>query len=304
MAQRINQMQMETLSTSLGKKPKKKTTQGKVVPVMKQSNPYTNRSWKPKATPAPARPNANQLGAQQQQRTIENQAPVSTALNISYESDPVLARIRAMGTQDVANARAEAEALRKQAIIDSGLTDVGAEIGVDQSTLQAAAANPFSTQATLQRTQQERGRQLDESMNQQNLFYGGHRATQLEDLARSGAQAQAGLQGDIRSLLGGINTGVTERETAAALAEQEALAQIAEQERQAALQQSFLDALYAPEVTDIGASLGAAPQTNPLLPDYEYQPIQAAPEPVLTPEEELMLALGFGDGSGFGHYAV
>ena len=36
---------------------------------------------------------------------------MSTQIAVNYESDPTLARIRALGTQEVASARAEAEAL-------------------------------------------------------------------------------------------------------------------------------------------------------------------------------------------------
>lgn len=252
---------MEFLSTSL--KPsvakKKPKTQGKVVPVMKKANPYNPvGARKPTAsTPTPTQPNANMIGANAQETAMRNRAPVSTELNVSYESDPVLARIRAIGGQDVGNARTEAEALRKKAILDSGLTDVGREIGVDDATLQAAAANPFSTSATIQRTAQERGRALDESLNQQNLFYSGHRANELSELGRNTAEAQSNLGSSIRDLLGGINQGVTSAETAAARAEQEALEQVAEQARQDALQQAYLDALAGGG--DLASELGMAP---------------------------------------------
>lgn len=45
----------------------------------------------------------------------------TTEVEVSYESDPTLARIKALGSMNVANAKAEAEATRKQALIDSGL---------------------------------------------------------------------------------------------------------------------------------------------------------------------------------------
>ncbi len=282
---------METLSTRLGssiKKPAVKKTQGKVVPVMKSSNPYKPVQRRKALTPpsSPSAPSANELGALAQQNAQASKAPVSTQLDISYESDPVLARIRALGTQDVANARSEAESLRKKAIIDSGLTDVGAEVGVDQGTLQAAAQNPFSTRATIEREQQVRGRDLDESLNNQNLFYSGYRANQLSDLARSGAQAQAGLTGDVRSLLGGIAGGVTEAEQQAYQAEQAAMAQAAEEARLAALQQSYLDAIAGMNQPAAGGAAGtAAPPvpagTNPY--DVGVSPINnTVLDPVLN----------------------
>ncbi len=304
----MNYPTMTTLSATLKPSVKKKkappgqarmqrsSTQGKVVPVnRKPKSPYKPIQANPNATGLGT---ANQQGVNKQQAAIESRAPVSTQLNVSYESDPVLARIKALGTQDVANARAEADALRKKAIIDSGLGDVGAEIGLDQGTLQAAAANPFSTSATIQREQAARGRDLDESLNQQNLFYGGHRANQLTDLATSGAQQQAALQGDIRSLLGGINSGVTQVEQQTALREQEALEAQAEQQRQAALQQSYLDALYAPDVAEppiadlLGGGEGYIPYAGP---QYEGLPFQA-----MTPEEEIAMQLGL---FSYGHQA-
>ncbi len=287
---------MQVLSTSLAPSVAKKagkalkTTQGKVVPVMRGAKPRKPITPK-RPTPIGANsPSVNSLGVNKQQQNIESRPPVSTQMNVSYEADPVLARIKALGTQDVANARAEADALRKKAIIDSGLTDVGSEIGVDPATIQAAAANPFSTSALIKQEQEKRGRELDESLNQQNLFYGGHRATQLTDLANSGAQQQAALTGDIRGLLGGINSGVTEAEQAAALQEQEALAQLAEQQRMADLQQSYFDALYAPE-PDVSSLLGApfAPLDLGGDPNVAYTP---------TPEEELAMLLG-GAGNNF-----
>jgi hypothetical protein len=180
-----------------------------------------------------------------QQRNAANKAPVSTDINVSYESDPLLARIRALSTQNVANAKTEAEALRKQAIIDSGLVDVGQEIGVDANTIEAARQNPFSTRATIEREAMERGRALDESLNQGNLFYSGFRAQQLSDLARERAEAESVLAGDIRTALGGISQGVLDAEALAAQQEQEVLQQIAAQEQQNIADQAYLDSLAA-----------------------------------------------------------
>jgi hypothetical protein len=294
-------LQMSTLSNKLKPSVKKKT-QGKVVPVSTRVTPYKSpvgarRAIKPPG--GPASPSTNALGALAQQQGLESRQPVSTKLDISYEADPVLARIKALGTQDVANARSEAEALRKKAIIDSGLSDVGAEIGVDPNTVQAAAANPFSTAALLRKEQEVRGRDLDNSLNQQNLFYSGYRANQLTDLATSGAQQQSQLQGDVRSLLGGINTGVTEAEQAAFRAEQAAMEQAAEEARMAALQQAYLDAIAAANApVDVPAMAPAVPAgTSPY--DAGVSPINGAPlDPVLgqmpngTNDADIIAALG------------
>jgi hypothetical protein len=295
-----SKLQMSTLSNKLKPSVKKKT-QGKVVPVSTRVTPYKSpvgarRAIKPPG--GPASPSTNALGALAQQQGLESRQPVSTKLDISYEADPVLARIKALGTQDVANARSEAEALRKKAIIDSGLSDVGAEIGVDPNTVQAAADNPFSTAALLRKEQEVRGRDLDNSLNQQNLFYSGYRANQLTDLANSGAQQQSQLQGDVRSLLGGINTGVTEAEQAAFRAEQAAMEQAAEEARMAALQQSYLDAIAAANAPVEQPAMAQVPiGTNPY--DVGVSPINGTPlDPVLgqmpngTNDADIIAALG------------
>jgi hypothetical protein len=295
MAQYMNQRQMETLSSSLKPSVKRKTapkTQGKVVPVMKRANPYQPYApKKPNASSVQSPLTANAMGAAAQQAAIQNRAPVSTQLNVSYESDPVLARIRALGTQDVANARSEAEALRKKAIIDSGLTDVGQEIGVDQNTLQAAQQNPFSTRAELERAMQTRGRELNESLNQQNLFYGGYRADQLSDLARSGAQQQSALTGDIRGLLGGISQGVTTAEQEAARAEQAAIEQAAEDARIAALQQAYLDALNQPaQPPTIVDQLGGGASVTPPAPvTWNNEVYTPTTESIAAPPSDFLL---------------
>jgi hypothetical protein len=189
---------------------------------------------------------ANMLGAQKQQTDIQNRAPVSTQMAVSYESDPVLARIRALNQQTLANAQAEAESIKKKAVIDTGLADVGAQVGVDAGTLEAARSNPFSAAALLARESAERGRSLDEQLNQGNLFYSGHRANQLGELAFNTTQAQTGLANDLRSLLGQADQGVLMAQQQATMEEQAALEAAAE----AARQEAFLQSLLAPAVEE------------------------------------------------------
>ncbi len=236
---------MAFLSETLGgPTPRRKRTQGKITPVPRRRNPYLGRvrDTDPARTPK-ANPNSNTnlLGALAQ--TKGQGAPVSTGMEINYESDPVLARIKALNTQNVGNAKTEAAALRKQAIIDTGFDDVGREIGLDSNTVEAAKKNPFSTRATIERTAVERGRELDDSLNQQNLYFSGYRADQLGDLARNTAEAQTRAGSSLRGLLGGIDSGVREVEERAVAEEQAALQEVAFQQQQAAMQQSYMDAL-------------------------------------------------------------
>ena len=250
------------------------------------------------STNAPGSPSSslNQAGVNAQLRDAAARMPVSTTLDVNYESDPVLARIRALNSQSVGDAEANATALRKQAVIDTGLTDVGREIGLDDSTLQAAAANPLSVSATLQREAALRGQQLDESLNAQNLFYSGYRGTQLAQLAQSQLEEQANLARDLRSALGGIDQGVLEARNAAALEEQAAIEEAAARAQQAAQDQAMQDAL----------AMALDPMSflsPPASPDQVYgadfssvNDFMNTLTPTLTPEEELAMALQGGGG--------
>lgn len=272
---------------------KKPRTQGKVVPVPKRSNPNIRPTpgggSGPVSTASPSSLSTSVLGAQAQQNRLNQ--PVNPTIDVNYESDPVLARIRALGQQNVANAESEAAALRKQAVIDTGLADVGAELGLDAATLQAARENPLSVAARLANEARLRESQLNESLNQQNLFFSGHRGTQLGELARSQMAEQADLTRDLRAALGGIDQGVLEARQAASLDEQGAMEAAAEAMRQQSFENALLDALAGTAVSDQEAPLWGYPE-----PIYEPPP--------LTPEEELMLLLGGGGYSAFSNYAL
>lgn len=221
---------------------RKPKTQGNIAPVTKRRNPYVSPN--PGGGSGPTTPATSQRqGVDAQTRALANKPPVSTTLDVNYESDPVLAKIKALGTKSVGDAEAEAEALRKQAVIDTGLADIGAEIGLDAATLQAARENPLSVAQRLTREGRLRGNELDESLNQQNLFWSGHRGTQLANLAQSQMEEQANLARDLRAALGGIDAGVLEARNAAALQEQDALGDAAARAQQAAMEQAFWDAL-------------------------------------------------------------
>lgn len=218
MAKPPGQRRMETLSETLGASVGKaaKRTTGRIIPVPKPKNPYVtqvNRARSSGQLSSNVGFGSNipesltaALGMAAQNKP---KPAVSTEIEAQgYESDPILARIKAIGAQNVANAEAEAAALRKQAILESGLGNVGAEIGVDPLTVQAANENPFGKRQALERTALERGRALDEQLNQGNLFYSGHRVNELGDLSRNTAEAQNSLSTELRKILGQIDSGV------------------------------------------------------------------------------------------------
>src|SRR2546423_262222 len=70
-------------------------------------------------------------------------ALAGTADPYDASADPTLQRILALGQQRGADAEAEALRLRKQLAIDYGDTDLARSLGLDESTIAAAAQNPF-----------------------------------------------------------------------------------------------------------------------------------------------------------------
>jgi hypothetical protein len=166
-------------------------------------------------------------------------------------TDPILERIRALGKQNIDIARSQAAAARKQAILSSGLADVGQELGLDEGTLAAARTNPFSERANLERAATERRTSAEDAYNAGNLYYSGARIKGLGELETGRARQQSELMSAIRARL----LGITEAE---AKAEREANEAILEAELQAAM------------------------NAPPPLPEPEPEPLPE-PEPVPLP---------------------
>jgi len=134
-----------------------------------------------------------------------NRPAPSFDFNPQYNFDPVLNKLQALSQENIANARTDAAAAKKQALIDAGSTEIAKGLGADQNTLDAAAANPFSTYALLQKDFGDRQRQLDENLNQQGLFYSGERIRQMDELQRGRAQAETNFGGTLRDLISNID---------------------------------------------------------------------------------------------------
>jgi hypothetical protein len=211
-------------------------------------------------------------------------APPQFNFQANYESDPVLARIKALGAQSVGNAQSEAAKLRKQAILDTGLTDVGREIGVDENTLTAASGNPTSLLAQLARESQQRSRDLDESLNQENLFWSGARANRLGELATGRAEAEAALTRDLRNALAGIDSGLLSAQELATQQEQEALEETARQQREAAL----LAAIQASQAgTTVESGLGGFIPAPPTVGGQPSGGVEYSPGPTPAQVENM-----------------
>jgi hypothetical protein len=125
---------------------------------------------------------------------------------ISFEGDPILARIRAMNAQNIAQAEAAALAQRKRAEIGYGY-DPNLKYE-DAATAEAAKQNAFSTLYQLLLGHTQRAHSLDENLNKANLFYGSERANQvgLEGRQYTGEQVQQ--QGVLQNLMDSIAQGV------------------------------------------------------------------------------------------------
>jgi hypothetical protein len=147
---------------------------------------------------------------------------VSSEFQTSYNFDPVLAKLSALGEMSIANARTEAANAKKQALIDAGSEEIARGVGADENTLSAAKANPFSTQAELMKQYQDRQRQMDEQLNASNLFYSGERVRQMGELERGRAQAETQFGGNLRGLLSSIDAQLQAAEEAELLRQIEA----------------------------------------------------------------------------------
>lgn len=238
-----------------------KTAGSSAYPVIRRYTPYAPQTSRATSAPATSAPFSNQdlagqllFAQQQRQATIP-----SSNFQDTYNYDPIQTQIQALGAQSVANAQTNAAQLRKQAAITEGDPDLLRSLGMDETTISAASGNPESLLAQLNKDYSVRQKQLEESMNNQNLFYSGEYQNNLKNLATGQASAQASLGERLRELLSGIDTGV--------LGSQESA-------RQAALQQQ-LDAQSAANTAAILAALGVTPPPPPPPPIDPNVPLRS-----------------------------
>ena len=166
------------------------------------------------------------LLAQQQNRKAVT--PSSTFDN-PYNYDPILTKIQAISAASLANAKTEAEQLRRQAAIDTGDQSIAQSLNLDPNTISATAQNPESIMAQLNREFDQRSKDLQDSYSSQNLMYSGAYTDALSALAKGRASAQASAGDQLRTLLSGIDTNLlaateTDRQQALQAASDAALA--------------------------------------------------------------------------------
>jgi hypothetical protein len=193
-----------TLSTTLSSASSNRAPSGaSSYPVPRVQNPYLKMGAQTSFGSGGSGQQGLYAGLLQSQQFQRPQ--VSTEFQTQYNFDPVLAKLSALGEMSIANARTEAANAKKQALIDAGSEEIAKGVGADENTLSAAKQNPFSTQALLMKDFQDRQRQMDESLNQSNLFYSGERVRQMGELERGRAQAETGFGSNLRGLLAAID---------------------------------------------------------------------------------------------------
>lgn len=203
---------MPSFLSSYLSSPKRSTIKpaGGQFPVVRRYNPYTSQNSRASSPTASASPFSGQDLASallQQQQNRKATTPSSNFVD-SYNYDPIQAKIQALGTQSVANARTNAAQVRNEAAITEGDPELLRSLGFDENTIAAAKNNPESLLSTLNNDYAQRQRDLADSMQAQNLYYSGEYQRNLSDLAKGKASAEGGLGSKLRELLSGADTGV------------------------------------------------------------------------------------------------
>jgi hypothetical protein len=154
-------------------------------------NPYVTQQ-----TPAPSAPTPSYGGG----GGGGGGAPSLNLANLDFSNDPILARIRAVGQESIAQAEAEARAARTKLVIGYGSPELAGTLRLGANVQGQASGNPFSTLGELKRGYERRNVfDVDRPLSDQaNLFYsterGRQRALSGESYLRDQAQAQAAVQ--------------------------------------------------------------------------------------------------------------
>lgn len=203
---------MATLSTTLSKAPANRYSYSGNYGVPKRENPYMRLGAG--VGGGSSGPSQGLYAALMQQNQTPPRPMPSNQFQSNYNFDPILQRLNALGEQSVANARSEGAALRKQALIDVGDPVIAGEVGADPNTVEAARQNTMSARAGLTRDFSTRQRDLDENMNQSNLFYSGERVNRMGELERGRAEAEVDLARRLREMVSGIDRMLLQTEEA------------------------------------------------------------------------------------------
>lgn len=162
----------------------------------------------PRPAPAPPpHPAAAPAATQRPATTQPAQQPIQQPqFTYDYSSDPVLQQIQALGTQGRADVESGTLAAKKRVAVDYGDSDLARTLGED-ATAQAAAGNPNSVFGQLRKGYDTGVHNLDEQLNNENLFYGGNRIVRQGQAANDYQSALAGATSQEQGLLGDIDQG-------------------------------------------------------------------------------------------------
>lgn len=117
-------------------------------------------------------------------------------------TDPAVAAAAGLSAKIRAQAQATALAKRKQAAIEYG--DPSGVEGIDEATSKAARENPYSVLKSLERSYTTGLGELEEGLNEANLFYSGYRGKQLGEASTQYQQQRYNAGTAFRGLMSDI----------------------------------------------------------------------------------------------------
>lgn len=125
----------------------------------------------------------------------------------AYQADPVIQRIQALAGMNAANARSDAEASRKQVLLDYGDPEFAKSIysqqgsPIDETFLKSVGDNSFGITQQLKRSREQETASAEDRLNKANLHYSGARGKQLGELGTQHLQRENDAQGQVREWL-------------------------------------------------------------------------------------------------------
>lgn len=144
----------------------------------------------------------------------------------SYSFDPALQGILAAQEGTISKAKTDALDQQRQSLIGFGSQELAREmLGANDPTLAAISDNPDAATSTLAALNRNyRGQQvtLDDSLNKENLWYGGWHGKELGDLNQQKAQDVADATAQERAAIAQILSSLAATTTGARNAEQQA----------------------------------------------------------------------------------
>lgn len=129
-------------------------------------------------------------------------------MSFDFQSNPALVEARARATSGRDRALAQIQEGRRQALINFGSQDVARGVlGANDPTVAAISSDPDksnSVLAQIARGNRDTVNATDEALNQDNLFYSGHRAKTLANLATEKLRSESAAEAALRQQLSGF----------------------------------------------------------------------------------------------------